>query len=271
MKSNFSLAFLALPKKQRKALHALYAFCRTVDDIVDEAKDIKKAQEELDHWKEIIGRLSNPSLFDPPIAHELSKAFNRFPIERDDFLWIIQGVEMDLKQSRYRTFEELLSYCDGVASAVGLASLAIFGADRKHTLKYALATGRALQLTNILRDIASDARRNRIYIPLEDLSRFSYREQYLTMSIYNDEFCELMKFEVDRVKTFYAASKTALPIKERKSFPAAEIMRRTYELLLNRIEARKYNVFPRKVKLSSTRKATVAISVWASQLFRKAS
>lgn len=271
VKSNFALAFFVLPKKQRTALQALYQYCRTVDDIVDEAVDPSSAQAQLDHWREILDRLPNSSLFDPPQANALGKACQNFPIQKSDLLWILEGVEMDLKKFRYQTFEELLAYCDAVASAVGLASLAVFGADRQRTMKYALATGRALQLTNILRDLASDARRGRIYIPLEELQRFSYPEQHLMMSIYNDKFMELMQFQVSRVKEFYQASKAALPLKERKFFPAAEIMRETYELILQRIAAKKYNIFPRKIRVSTARKASVAMSIWASQLFRKAS
>ncbi len=268
MKSNFSLAFLVLPKPQRKALTTLYRFCRTVDDIVDHAKEVGQAQVKLDHWKEVLERLPNPSLFDPIEAHQLAQTLRDFPIEREDLHWIIEGVETDLKKNRYQTFEELLTYCDGVASSVGLVCLAIFEADRRKTLPYAFAMGRALQLTNILRDIASDAQRGRIYIPLVDLERFGYRERHLLISIYDERFVELMKFQVNRVKTFYTQAKNSLSAKDRALLPACEIMRKTYESLLLRIEACQYNIFPKRIRISTARKMAVAMSVWAPRLLR---
>ena len=267
-RTNFSWAFFGLPKEKRFALHTLYAFCRTVDDIVDEAADFAEASEKLYRWRNYIARMDQPSAFDPALVHHLSKICQEFPIQRSDLLWIIDGVETDLTKKRYRTFEELLSYCDGVACAVGLASLAIFGSDRDRTAPYAFATGRALQLTNILRDVATDARRDRIYLPQEDLERFQVTEKEILRSAYSDRFVELMKFEAQRVKTFYSAAEQALPLPERKKYPAAELMRKTYETLLRRIETRKYNVFPKKITLSSPRKVAIALSVWAPHFLR---
>src|SRR5437879_1846568 len=125
-KSNFAWAFWGLRKYQRKALQALYAYCRTVDDIVDQIKDPVLAKEKLDHWRNILDRIGHPSVFDPPVARDLAWSISRFPIVVDDLRWIIDGVEADLTKKRYATFGELLRYCDGVASAVGLATLAIF-------------------------------------------------------------------------------------------------------------------------------------------------
>ncbi len=260
--SNFSLAFLALSRHQKQALEALYAFCRTVDDIADEIEDPKRAKKELDRWKEILQRVGHPSVFDPPIAHELARALNRYPICRDDLEWILKGVERDLTQRRYQTFSELLEYCDAVASAVGLATLAIFGASRDQTLEYAKCTGRALQLTNILRDVASDGARDRIYLPLEDLERFSYREKDLLRGCYDSRFVELMKFESARAREFYQKATEVLPKGERKKLLAAEIMRRTYEALLRRIEQKNFNVFPGKIRVPAARKMMVVLSVF---------
>lgn len=264
--SSFRWAFAVLPREQREALAALYAFCRSVDDIADEEEDLLRAQDELNRWREILDRLPEPSAFDPPVAHELARAVRSFPIRIEDLRWIVEGVETDLHKKRYPTFEELLGYCDGVASAVGFASMAIFGADREKTAAYTYATGRALQLTNILRDVGTDAGRGRIYLPLCDLERFGCRERDLLLGLYDGRFVALMKFEAERVKTYYEEAKNALGAGERRAYPAAEIMRRTYELLLRRIEARKFNVFPRKIRVSPARKMAVLVSVCAPRM-----
>ncbi len=267
-KSNFAWAFVGLSKKQRQALEALYAFCRVVDDIVDETDDSAQAQEELQRWREVLGRVTSPSSFDPPLAWDLAQAFEGFPLRTEDLLWIIDGVEMDLKRSRVQTFAELLTYCDAVASAVGFASMSIFGADREQTQSYTFATGRALQLTNILRDVGVDATMNRIYLPLEDLNRFSIREKDLLKHKYSEPFRNMMAFQCERVRTYYKESKDALSRRERQKFPAAELMRKMYERLLDRIEAKSFNVFPQKIKVSKPTKMAIALSVWLPYCLR---
>jgi phytoene synthase len=267
--SNFSLAFWGLEKPRRAALEALYAFCRTVDDIVDRTRSPIGAAEELDRWRSILDRISRPSVFDPQIAKDLSEALARFPIRVDDLRWIVDGVQMDLTKKRYSTFEELLSYCDGVASAVGLASMAIFGADRKETSLYAMATGRALQLTNILRDVGADARMDRIYLPLADLERFGYGEREILRSQYNDRFVALMRFEKERAETFYVEAEKALPAGERAKYPSAELMRRLYWALLAEIGARQFRVFGARVSVPKSRKLRIALAVWFPHLLRR--
>jgi phytoene synthase len=267
--TNFSLAFWGLEKHRRAALEALYAFCRTVDDIVDRTRNPIAAAEELDRWRSILDRISRPSVFDPQIAKDLSEAAARFPIRVDDLRWIVDGVQMDLTKKRYSTFEELLSYCDGVASAVGLASMAIFGADRKETSLYAMATGRALQLTNILRDVGQDARMDRIYLPLADLERFGYGEKEILRSQYNDRFVALMRFEKERTETFYVEAEKALPAGERAKYPAAELMRRLYWALLAEIEARHFRVFGARVSVPKSRKLRIALAVWFPHFLRR--
>lgn len=265
-RSNFGLAFLVLPKEQREALSALYAYCRVIDDIVDESTNPKQAEVGLRRWHEILDRFPTPSVFDPVVAHELALAVKRFPIQMDDLRWILYGVETDLYKRRFSTCEELLIYCDGVASAVGFASMAIFGADRKETEAYTYATGRALQLTNIIRDVGADAKRGRIYLPLEDLERFGVKERNLLMGLYDDSFVELMRFQVNRAEEFYLAAESTLSVSLRKRFPAAEMMRKTYRLLLRRIEANRYNVFPKKIRVSRARKMAVWMSVCAPRV-----
>jgi phytoene synthase len=266
--SSFRWAFFLLPGDQRRALSTLYAYCRRVDDIVDETEDRSSARVELARWREILGRFPSPSVFDPPLAHELASSARAFPIRTEDLLWILRGVETDLDRNRYGTFDELLVYCDGVASAVGFASMAIFGADRERTSRYTLATGRALQLTNILRDVGVDAARGRIYLPKEDLDRFAIRERNILMGLHDERFIEMMRFQAGRIRTLHAEAEEALSPAERRVFPAAEVMRKTYRLLLDRIEAKRFNVFPGKIGLSPARKISVLLSVSASRFLR---
>jgi phytoene synthase len=222
----------------------------------------------VNHWKEILGRIDHPSAFDPLVAHDLSSAIKEFSIDVEDLRWILRGVETDLQKARYKTFNELLEYCDGVASAVGFASMAIFGADRRRTSHYTYFTGRALQLTNVLRDVGSDAARQRIYLPSEDLERFGVREKNILMGLYDQRFIDLMDFETQRVESIYVQAENSLLPEERRAFPAAEIMRRTYRLLLQRIKSKKYNIFHKKIRVSTARKMATVFSVWAPRFLR---
>ncbi len=260
--SNFAWAFWGLSREQRDAISALYAFCRLVDDIVDETQSPHAAKAELKRWRGMLDRLSSPSSFDSPVAWDLAKACARFPIRHEDLSWIVDGVEADLTRKRYESFEELLEYCDAVAGAVGLASMAIFGGDREKTKAFALATGRALQLTNILRDVGVDAAKGRIYLPLEDLRRFDVREKNLLVQKYDERFVQLMAFEAERARQFYQQSREALPADERHRYPAAALMRKMYEALLDRIEGVEYRVFAQKVRIPPPKKFAIAMSVW---------
>lgn len=266
--SSFSWAFFGLRREQRSALQALYAFCRVVDDIVDEGGDPRNAKAGLDRWRHMLDRLDDPSAFDSPLAWELSQACQKFPIALDDLRKILDGVEMDLACRRYETFDDLLVYCDSVASAVGLATLAILGADREKTFRYAQATGRALQLTNILRDVKSDASRGRVYLPQADLARFRYTDKDLTHSKYNEKFVQVMAFEAGRARQLYRESRESLAESERRKFPSAEVMRKTYEALLDCLEERRFNVFREKVRLPAPRKWAIAMSVWLPHFLR---
>lgn len=266
-RSNFAWAFPVLPRGQRAALSALYAFCRAVDDLVDETADPASAREGIRRWGETLDRFPNPSVFDPSTAHDLAAACQQFPIRLDDLRWILRGVSADLEKRRYETWEELLDYCDGVASSVGFASMAIFGADREKTSAYTFATGRALQITNILRDVGSDGARGRIYLPAEDLRRFGVREGGLLRGLYDERFAELMRFEARRTERLYVEAEAALSPAERRAFPAAEIMRKTYRILLRRIEEKRFNVFPGKIGVPRARKLSVVLSVSLSRWF----
>lgn len=260
-RSNFALAFWGLPKDQRRAMEAVYSYCRTVDDIVDESPSIEKAKVELNHWKSAFAAWPHFSSVLPiHVAAELEWAVQNFPIQKSDILWILEGVEKDLYPTTYRTLEELLVYCDGVASAVGLCVLSIFGIERKHAEKYAFATGRALQLTNILRDIESDAKRGRIYIPLTFLTAANLKQEDLKNPKYSPEFLNMAQAFAQKIWEFYkqsVAESKELPVKQ--IWPA-EVMRKTYLQIFQKICEKNYDVFSGKVSIGKLRKAWIAIS-----------
>jgi phytoene synthase len=260
-KSNFALAFLGLEKDQRRAMEAVYAYCRVVDDIVDESESAEKAKSELNHWK---SALANWPHFSPVlpihVAQELEWSVQRFPILKSDILWILEGVEKDLFPNQYRTLEELVVYCDGVASAVGLCCMSIFGIERKEAESYAFATGRALQLTNILRDIESDAERGRVYIPTTFLNASNLTHNDLLTPQYNENFFHMAKSFAEKISEYYRLSETEakkLPIT--KIWPA-EVMRKTYFEIFQKISKKNFNVLEEKVKIGTFRKLWIAIS-----------
>src|SRR5262249_11903589 len=186
----------------------------------------------------------------------------RFNIPVQHFHSLVRGVEMDLVKNRYQTFEELREYCELVASSVGLMALGIFGAGDERTRSYAVNLGVALQLTNILRDVAIDAKYGRIYLPLEDLRKFGYTEGDLFARSYSPEFRSLMEFETARAEEFFTRAQQALPAGERKAMFAAKIMERIYYHTLLKIKSRKYNVFERTVTLPSTTQFLIALKYW---------
>lgn len=267
MNSNFAIAFLLLAKRQRRALQALYGYCRQIDDIVDEAKDPAAAQDALNAWKGILDRLHHLRPEDPPLAFAVQKMVQRFGVRVEDLFWILRGVEADLTRSRYERYEDLLEYCDAVASAVGLAMLPILGANRETCYGYALATGRALQLTNILRDLTTDAARGRVYLPQEDLRRFGYTDREIELGIYNDAFRELMGFETRRVLDLHREAERALPGQYRKQLHSAETMRKVYLELLRQIHVNEHRVYGTKIVIPAPMKLRVLLTQLSSQFF----
>jgi phytoene synthase len=185
-----------------------------------------------------------------------------FPIRREHLEAILDGVEMDIDKRRYATFEELAEYCYRVAAAVGLACIEIFGYTDPRARDYAVNLGIALQLTNILRDLRSDAERGRIYLPLDELRRFGYSEDDLLRGRYTRPYLELMRFQADRTHAYFRAARAALPRADRRRLLAAEIMGVIYRALLREIEARQFRVFDRRVRLSAPRKLALALSVY---------
>jgi phytoene synthase len=267
--SNFYYAFMLLPPERRRALHAVYAFCRFVDDIADD-DTITQPAEMLERWR---GELHNVFAGTPgrPVSRALADNVGRFNIPRRYFDEVIDGVEMDLTRRRYETFSELSLYCRRVASAVGLICIEIFGYTNPATRIYAEKLGLAFQLTNIIRDVREDAERGRIYLPLEDLHRFGVTEAQVLGGAYSDHFRALMAFEAGRAREFYREAALALPPEDRPSMLSAEAMRLIYSALLEQIVRSDYRVFDRRHRLSTPRKLYLVGRAWARSRLARAS
>ena len=232
--SSFLSAFIFLKKEKREALTALYAYCREVDDIADECLDHEIASKKLNWWREEVERL-----FKGEPQHPVSKALHpflsHFNLSKNYFIEIIDGMEMDVKFNRYESFEQLELYCYRVASCVGILSAHIFGFKNKDTLTFAKNLGIALQLTNIIRDLGEDARRGRIYIPLDELKKLGVSEEEI-ISLKNSEKIKiLVQNQSDRAKKFYDLASKTLPIEDKKSQKISLVMGNIYYVLLKEI------------------------------------
>lgn len=263
--SNFYYAFRFLPKPKREAIYAVYAFCRLSDDLVDEAQAGGDPAAALTRWRKELDVYFRDSVGHPVIV-SAGQAARRFNIPKVYFEELLNGMEMDLTSSRYATFDELYSYCYRVASVVGLICIEIFGYTNPKTREYAERLGVAFQLTNILRDLTTDAARGRVYLPLDELRRFGYSEDELFAGVYNEAFVELMRFQCKRAKDYYAAATDALPSEDRRSLLAAEIMRAIYYRLLLKIEQQRYDVFRANVSLPKPQKLLLAGGLWLRTL-----
>ncbi|HEY7651032.1 MAG TPA: presqualene diphosphate synthase HpnD [Methylomirabilota bacterium] len=271
-RSNFYFAFLTLPRPRRDALYAVYAFCRTVDDIADlgEERGLDRARslDQLDHWRREVARCYAPaSSPQEPIAQRLAVAVRQFSIPREALEAIIDGVAMDLEGVRYETVEDLYPYCYRVASAVGLAAIEIFGYTDRRARDYAVNLGLALQLTNILRDVGSDAAAGRVYLPRADLRAFDVSEDDLKAGRYSPGFVALMERQAGRAHHFYRRAWATLPPADARSLVAAEVMGRIYFALLQEIEARRFHVFGERIAVPTRRKAAIALRCWAAARF----
>lgn len=258
--TSFATAFRLLDPERRAALYAVYAFCRFVDDVADDdarhdpAGLLARWREELDH---IYG--GTPT---HPIGVALADAVRRFSLDRRHFDDLIRGVETDLERHRYETFDALAEYCYRVASTVGLLCIEIFGYAHASACDYARDLGIAFQLTNILRDVLEDARRGRIYLPLDDLERFDVDEKELLAGRYSPRLGALLAFECGRARAYYLRAQGALAAEDRASLAAAEAMRRIYERLLDRIEERRFDVFGARITLARREKVALTLRAW---------
>ncbi len=255
--TNFALAFRALPPDQRDAIRAVHAFSREVDDSVDEEPDPGRAREEIRRWR---GEVAACYEGEPkePATRALRPHLVRFGIPRVYLEELLSGVEMDLTQLRYGTFEELRRYCYRVASIVGLICLRIFGDEEERGRAYAENLGLALQLTNILRDVGSDLKRGRIYLPLSDLDACGYSVEALSRRERNSAFRDLMRFQTARARGFFEAAEREASALDPRRILAAEIMGRIYRRLLARIEASGYDVFRREIRVPFHERAWIA-------------
>jgi phytoene synthase len=266
--SNFYYAFMLLPAERRRALYAVYAFCRFVDDIADDGTAVAPGLL-LERWREELNRVY-AGVADRPLSRALAANVHRFSIPQRYFEEVIDGVEMDLTRKRYATFEELRLYCRRVASAVGLICIEIFGYQNPATRTYAEQLGLAFQLTNIIRDVREDAARDRIYLPLEDLERFGVTEDEILKSAYTPAFHQLMEFEAERARALYREAGAALTAGDRPAMIAAEGMRLIYSALLERIVKSGYRVFDRRLSVSTPRKLYLVGRAWAGTRFARA-
>jgi phytoene synthase len=270
-RSNFYYAFLTLPRARRDALYAVYAFCRTVDDVADLGTDRAAQRAGLGRWREDVARCFQPGPPpEHPIARQLAAAVRAYPIPRAALEAIIDGCEMDLDRVRFATAEELYPYCYRVASAVGLCCIEIFGYTDPRAREYAVHLGTALQLTNILRDVGADARDGRVYLPQQDLAAFGVSEDDLVAGRYGERFVRLMEHQAARARQFYTAAARAYPVADARSLVAAEIMGGIYHALLEEIEGRRFQVFGERITVPARRKVTIALRRWAAARLRRA-
>src|SRR5262249_15694083 len=260
-----------LPAERHNALCALYAFCRFLDDIADRPEVVSEQQQAgsrqeklailLQLWREELRRCCAGTPHHP-ISQALADVMHRFPIRQEYLAGIIDGVEMDLSQTRYYTFAELYDYCYHVASLVGLVCIEIFGYRNPSARDYAINLGVAFQLTNILRDVRQDVRRDRIYLPTEDLQRFAYGEADLRAGVYNEAFVRLMAFEAGRAQDYYNKAVSHLAAEDRRTLAAAEAMRLIYHRLLDKLTARHFQVFDSRVTLATAGKVGLVFLAW---------
>lgn len=261
--SSFYYSFLFLPPERRRAITALYAFCREVDDVVDEGRDPGIARTKLDWWHAEIDRMvaGEPT---HPVCRALRPHMDRFDISRGRLIEVLDGMRMDLEQTRYLDFTGLALYCRRVAGVVGEMASGIFGRTDPATLRYADTLGLAFQLTNIIRDVGEDARQGRVYLPLEDLQRFGVTAGEILGARHSDRFVALMRFQADRALERYADAYALLPEVDRRAQRPGLIMSAIYSTLLEEIARDDFRVLDRRTSLTPLRKFWLAWRTWVT-------
>ena len=259
--SSFYYSFLFLPQDKRRAITAMYAFCREVDDVVDECSDEQVARTTLNWWR---GQVAEIYAGHPqhPVAQALVAVVKQFNLAQEHLLEIIDGMEMDLDQPRYTDFKSLQLYCYRVASVVGLLSVEIFGYTDRQTLKYAHDLGIAFQLTNIIRDVGEDARRNRIYLPMDEMKQFNVTAADLLNANESENFQKLMAFQIERAQRYYQQALSQLPVIDRKNQRTGLIMAAIYRATLDEVVASGCHVLKERVSLTPLRKLWLAWTTW---------
>ncbi len=259
--SSFYYSFLFLPKDKRRAITALYAFCREVDDVVDECSDEQVAHTTLNWWRAQVAQVYDGKP-QHPVCQALVPIVKQFDLSQEHLLEIIDGMEMDLHQPRHADFKSLQLYCYRVASVVGLLAAGIFGYTDRKTLKYAHDLGIAFQLTNIIRDVGEDARRNRIYLPMDELQQFGVTAAEILNSKETENFRKLMAFQVERAQRYYKQALDQLPAADRKAQRTSLIMAVIYQATLNEVVASGCHVLKERVSLTPTFKLWLAFKAW---------
>jgi phytoene synthase len=261
--SSFYYSFLFLPAERRRAITALYAFCREVDDVVDDGPDAQLAATKLAWWRVEVGNLfaGRPQ---HPVTRALLPFLQKFSIAQEKLGEIMDGMEMDLRQSRYLDWPALEAYCYRVAGVVGLLAANIFGYRDERTLEYARKLGIAFQLTNIIRDVGEDARKNRIYLPMEDLKRFGVPASDILQVKDTPAFRSLLRFEAERARSHYAEAMAALPAVDRRAQRPGLVMAAIYRALLEEIERDGFRVLGQRTSLTPLRKFWIAWKTWIS-------
>lgn len=259
---SFYFASGLLPEEKRSAVRALYAFCRTVDDIVDEIEYKKDRDFELDYWREIVKTASSPT--GDLVALAWADTLARFHIPHHYALQLIDGVARDLSETCYQTFDELATYCYGVASTVGLMSMYIVGFKNAEAVPYAIKLGVALQMTNILRDIGEDYKNGRLYLPREEMTQFGILEEDIAAGRITNQWRAFMKFQIERTRLLYKDAAPGIHLLEREGQLAIRAASVFYEGILDVIEKNDYDVFTRRASLSKWQKiAKIPALVWA--------
>src|SRR5690625_1120601 len=262
--SSFYYAFLFLPAERRRAITALYAFCREVDDVVDEMKEPSVARMKLVWWREQVDNLFHGTPPAHPVLKALAPHIKPFDLRYDELLAIIDGMEMDLDKARYQTWDELKKYCWHVASVVGILSAKIFGQTQEQTREYAVQLGLAFQMTNIIRDVGEDARRGRIYLPLDELDRFEVRPQEILNGQYSDRFVALMRHQSERAHQYYQQAAQSLPEVDRRAQRPGLLMAAIYHTLLLEIARDQWDVLDKRISLTPIRKFWLAWKNWVT-------
>ena len=263
--SNLALAFVLLPRPKRDAMSALYAFCREVDDLADdESAPVAQRREQLAGWRDDVRRActtgGSPAF---AVNRELQPVIQEFRLPFELFDELLKGVEMDLEIKRYKDYEQLELYCYRVASVVGLLSIEIFGYKNPACRNYAICLGKALQLTNILRDVRTDAERGRIYIPDTELARCKVSPDEILRHEFSERFARLAASVADRARNFYRLAHQTLPAEDRRAMVAAELMGSVYWRLLKKLEGQNFAVFnPQPVRLNKAHKCALIFRSW---------
>jgi phytoene synthase len=270
--TSFYYSFLVLPADKRRAIVAVWDFCRAVDDAVDEAPAERSASE-VGRWRSEVARCFEGRAPETPQGRALQPLIGAFDLPRSAFDALVEGVEMDLHGRRYETFEQLYEYCIRVASAVGLICVRIFGCTEPGSRQYAIDLGVALQLTNILRDVPGDLERGRVYLPRQDLERFGVSEgdlgaeaMHAGHGVRSAKVKALLAFEAERARQYYARADAALPRRDARRLVAARIMGNIYRGILTRIERGGYDVFSGVIRVPRPQRAMIAAATWLRTL-----